>query len=227
MYHIGTMLNLTVEKNNGTPACASCKHQRKKCTDKCILAPLFPVEKTKEFQAVHRVFGVSNLTKIVRHLPLDDDRRRAAESLIWEASWRQKDPILGPYGEYKRIYDELRLYKTQLQPNNNMYQNNLVLSQGGVTSAMYKSHGATTPPLSGWSNNNIGGVTHHHDNINNTLNYIHENGSVINFDHNSYYDYCVQREYDLNSEKIRREVTNNGCGIVHPHHQHPANGFSH
>ncbi|GAA0139135.1 hypothetical protein LIER_00744 [Lithospermum erythrorhizon] len=204
-----------MQKNNGTNACASCKHQRKKCTDKCILAPLFPVEKTKEFQAVHRVFGVSNLTKIVGNLPRDDDRRRAVQSLIWEASWRLRDPILGPYGEYKRIYDELKLYKNQFQCGN-MYQNN-VSSQGGVTTTMYKPHAATTGDLGGWNNNIIGDV-------NNTLDYIHEHGSAINAD-NNFYDYFTQREDEFNLEKVRRDamIMNNECANVLPQHQHPAN----
>lgn len=113
--------------SNTTPACASCKHQRKKCTDKCVLAPYFPVEKTREFQAVHRVFGVSNVTKLLVHTK-EEDRRRAVESLIWEAMCRQKDPVLGPYGEYRKISEELRKYKNQYhQPQPNMH--NLPISQ--------------------------------------------------------------------------------------------------
>ncbi|GFP78775.1 LOB domain-containing protein 2 [Phtheirospermum japonicum] len=92
--------------NGGGPsACASCKHQRKKCTNKCVLAPFFPVEKTREFQAVHKVFGVSNVTKIITNLK-DEERRVAVDSLVWEALCRQKDPVRGPYGDYQRICEE-------------------------------------------------------------------------------------------------------------------------
>ncbi|CAA3008819.1 Hypothetical predicted protein [Olea europaea subsp. europaea] len=101
-----------MQKANGTSACASCKHQRKKCTEKCILAPFFPVDKTREFQGVHKVFGVSKVTKIVMNLE-EEDRKRAVDSLIWEAFCRQKDPVLGPYGEYRRVCEELRLYQSQ------------------------------------------------------------------------------------------------------------------
>ncbi|XVF38579.1 hypothetical protein REPUB_Repub20aG0114300 [Reevesia pubescens] len=95
------------------PACAACKHQRKKCDENCILAPYFPAEKSREFQAVHKVFGVGNATKIVRNASNEEDRKKVADSLIWEAFCRQKDPVLGPYGEYKKIYEELTLYKTK------------------------------------------------------------------------------------------------------------------
>ncbi|KAL1821617.1 hypothetical protein ACET3Z_016486 [Daucus carota] len=99
---------------NAAGACASCRHQRKKCTEKCTLAPFFPVDKNREFQAVHKVFGVSNVTKILKRLNLDD-RKRAADSLVWEAFSRQKDPILGPFGEYRRVIEELNWYKNEYQ----------------------------------------------------------------------------------------------------------------
>ncbi|XVF69637.1 hypothetical protein PTKIN_Ptkin11bG0097800 [Pterospermum kingtungense] len=97
------------------PACAACKHQRKKCDENCILAPYFPVNKCREFQAVHKVFGVSNATKIVRNANNEEDRKKVADSLIWEAFCWQKDPVLGPYGDYRKIYEELSLYKRQNQ----------------------------------------------------------------------------------------------------------------
>lgn len=92
-------------------ACASCKHQRKKCNNECILSPYFPARKTKEFQAVHKVFGVSNVQKMVRTVR-EEDRTKLSDSLTWEALWRQKDPVLGSYGEYRRICEELKLYKS-------------------------------------------------------------------------------------------------------------------
>ncbi|XP_057453052.1 LOB domain-containing protein 2 [Lotus japonicus] len=108
-------------RTNGTHfACAACKHQRKKCNENCILAPVFPASKTREFHAVHKVFGVSNVTKLVKIAKDEEDRRRVLDSLIWEAMCRQKDPILGPYGEYmkiyneyKKVFNELTIYKNQ------------------------------------------------------------------------------------------------------------------
>ncbi|XWS30028.1 hypothetical protein CRYUN_Cryun24cG0082800 [Craigia yunnanensis] len=96
-------------------ACAACKHQRKKCGENCILAPYFPADKLREFEAVHKVFGVSNAAKIVRNANNEEDRKKVADSLIWEAFCWQKDPVLGPYGDYRKIYEELTLYKRQNQ----------------------------------------------------------------------------------------------------------------
>ncbi|KAI4333889.1 hypothetical protein L6164_018643 [Bauhinia variegata] len=111
-----------MQRNNNSgsnQACAACKHQRKKCSENCALAPYFPASRNHEFHAVHKVFGVSNITKIVKNAK-EEDRRRVVDSLIWEAFCRQKDPILGPYGEYRKVYDEykkafdeLKIYRSQ------------------------------------------------------------------------------------------------------------------
>lgn len=107
-----TSTNNNISNNSSShQACASCKHQRKKCNNECILSPYFPARKTKEFQAVHKVFGVSNVQKMVRTVR-EEDRAKLSDSLTWEALWRQKDPVLGSYGEYRRICEELKLYKS-------------------------------------------------------------------------------------------------------------------
>ncbi|KAF5761826.1 putative transcription factor AS2-LOB family [Helianthus annuus] len=106
----------TTTYGGAVPACAACRHQRKKCTKKCVLAPFFPVEKTQDFQAVHRVFGVSNVTKLLKDLSTEDGKK-AVDSLIWEANCRIKDPVLGSLGEFQRVCEELNFYKTQLLAN--------------------------------------------------------------------------------------------------------------
>ncbi|QHO56580.1 LOB domain-containing protein [Arachis hypogaea] len=118
--------------NNGMhPACAACKHQRKKCSENnCILAPYFPANRSREFHAVHKVFGVSNITKLVKSAK-EEDRRRVVDSLIWEACCRQRDPIHGPYGEYtkvyneyKKVFNELKIFRGQNTNTNTNTNNN-------------------------------------------------------------------------------------------------------
>nr|CAD1818355.1 unnamed protein product [Ananas comosus var. bracteatus] len=50
------------------PACAACKHQRRKCTADCPLALYFPADQPKQFQNAHRLFGVSNILRILKDL---------------------------------------------------------------------------------------------------------------------------------------------------------------
>ncbi|XP_017699884.2 LOB domain-containing protein 2-like [Phoenix dactylifera] len=85
--------------HGGHQACAACKHQRKKCTGNCEMASYFPANRSREFGLVHRVFGVSNVTKMLKAVDSIPERERAAETLTWEAEWRIVDPSEGCYNE--------------------------------------------------------------------------------------------------------------------------------
>ncbi|CAO2161758.1 unnamed protein product [Urochloa humidicola] len=80
-------------------ACAVCKHQRRKCEPNCELAAYFPAHRMNDFRALHLVFGVANLTKLIKANAGEAARRRAAETLTWEARWRERDPSEGCYRE--------------------------------------------------------------------------------------------------------------------------------
>ncbi|CAN6444202.1 unnamed protein product [Victoria cruziana] len=108
-------------------ACAACKHQRRKCTPDCPLAPFFPAEKTSIFLAVQKVFGVSNVVKMIRELDTYEKRRLAVDSLCWEAQWRIMDPVEGCFGEVKRLKAELRAIKNILGP-----QDRSIKDPGGI-----------------------------------------------------------------------------------------------
>jgi len=50
--------------------CAACKVLRRRCTGKCALAPYFPPTELLEFMIAHRVFGASNIIKLLQAIPL-------------------------------------------------------------------------------------------------------------------------------------------------------------
>jgi hypothetical protein len=83
----------------GGGACAVCKHQRRKCEPNCELAAYFPANRMNDFRALHLVFGVANLTKLIKANATEAGRRRAAETLTWEARCRERDPSEGCYRE--------------------------------------------------------------------------------------------------------------------------------
>ncbi|KAL6627063.1 hypothetical protein ACP70R_030789 [Stipagrostis hirtigluma subsp. patula] len=83
----------------GGGACAVCKHQRRKCEPNCELAAYFPANRMNDFRALHLVFGVANLTKLIKANATEAARRRAADTLTWEARWRERDPSEGCYRE--------------------------------------------------------------------------------------------------------------------------------
>ncbi|KAG1330484.1 LOB domain-containing protein 2-like [Cocos nucifera] len=99
----------------GHQACAACKHQRKKCTGNCDLASYFPADRMREFGLVHKVFGVSNLTKMLKAIDSIPDRERAVETLTWEAEWRNIDPSMGCYNEVMRLKHENALLRNVIR----------------------------------------------------------------------------------------------------------------
>lgn len=48
--------------------CAACKILRRRCADKCVLAPYFPPTEPAKFTIAHRVFGASNIIKFLQVL---------------------------------------------------------------------------------------------------------------------------------------------------------------
>lgn len=49
--------------------CAACKILRRRCVDKCVLAPYFPPNEPFKFTIAHRVFGASNIIKFLQVSP--------------------------------------------------------------------------------------------------------------------------------------------------------------
>ncbi|CAI6009514.1 unnamed protein product [Closterium sp. NIES-65] len=74
--------------------CAACKFLRRKCTAECVFAPYFPPDQPGRFANVHRVFGASNVTRILAELP-PELRGDAANSMAYEAEARVQDPVYG------------------------------------------------------------------------------------------------------------------------------------
>lgn len=109
-------------KGGTAPACAACKYQRRKCSPSCPLAPYFPADQPKTFQSVHRLFGVSKVTKTLKDLETKDKRDDAMRSIIYEAEMRQRFPVNGCCAvllqlnhQLQLAYDELRHVCTSLE----------------------------------------------------------------------------------------------------------------
>ncbi|RYR13081.1 hypothetical protein Ahy_B04g070263 isoform C [Arachis hypogaea] len=80
---------------SSTPtSCAACKFLRRKCTPECIFAPYFPANDPERFECVHRVFGASNVGKILNELH-PSQREDAVKSLAFQAKARLRNPVYG------------------------------------------------------------------------------------------------------------------------------------
>ncbi|XP_058207127.1 LOB domain-containing protein 33-like isoform X2 [Rhododendron vialii] len=76
-------------------SCGACKFLRRRCTSECVFAPYFCYdEAAAHFAAVHKVFGASNVSKLLSYLP-QDNRSKAATSISYEALARMHDPVYG------------------------------------------------------------------------------------------------------------------------------------
>uniref|UniRef100_A0A7N2KZZ3 LOB domain-containing protein n=2 Tax=Quercus lobata TaxID=97700 RepID=A0A7N2KZZ3_QUELO len=95
-------------------ACAACKYQRRKCEKDCPLAPFFPAEEFKSFQYAHRLFGVSNIMKILKQVH-PADREKAMRSVKYESKMWAKFPNTGCYGIVQQLQLQLQEATGELQ----------------------------------------------------------------------------------------------------------------
>ncbi|KAJ0971350.1 hypothetical protein J5N97_019309 [Dioscorea zingiberensis] len=113
-------------------ACAACKYQRRKCNPDCTLAPYFPADSQRQFLNAHRLFGVSNILRIIRGL--DPVRRsEAMRSIIFQSNARALDPVGGCYRIIVDLEQHLQLLSTELS---------LILHHLSI----FRSHSSHPPP---------------------------------------------------------------------------------
>ncbi|XP_021904125.1 LOB domain-containing protein 21 [Carica papaya] len=78
-------------------SCAACKFLKRRCSPNCIFAPYFRSDEPKKFAKVHKVFGASNVSKILIEVP-EEQREDTVNSLAYEAEARLRDPVYGCIG---------------------------------------------------------------------------------------------------------------------------------
>ncbi|XP_043692871.1 LOB domain-containing protein 1-like [Telopea speciosissima] len=108
--------------------CGACKTLRRRCVLRCVLAPYFPPNQPVKFLAVHRVFGASNVVKILQELP-ESQKADAVDSLVYEAGARIKDPVHGCAGEVCRLQKLVRQLQMQLATAQAQVLNTLLYQQ--------------------------------------------------------------------------------------------------
>ncbi|KAL3520618.1 hypothetical protein ACH5RR_018767 [Cinchona calisaya] len=110
-------------KNGGPPSppppsvilspCAACKILRRRCVDKCVLAPYFPPTEPLKFTIAHKVFGASNIIKMLQELP-EDQRADAVNSMVYEANSRIRDPVYGCAGAICQLQKQISELQAEL-----------------------------------------------------------------------------------------------------------------
>ncbi|XP_041026320.1 LOB domain-containing protein 4-like [Juglans microcarpa x Juglans regia] len=98
----------------GAPSpCAACKLLRRRCAQDCVFAPYFPADEPQKFANVHKVFGASNVNKMLQELPVHQ-RGDAVSSMVYEANARLRDPVYGCVGAISSLQQQIDALQTQL-----------------------------------------------------------------------------------------------------------------
>ncbi|KAF4398147.1 LOB domain-containing protein 22 [Cannabis sativa] len=102
-------------KGNGNgQACAACKYQRRKCAPDCILAPYFPHDSHRQFLNAHKLFGVSNITKIIKKLDSPAAREQAMRTIIFQSDARAAHPVGGCFHIIQELLRKIEATKAEL-----------------------------------------------------------------------------------------------------------------
>jgi hypothetical protein len=163
--------SVTLMASSNSP-CAACKFLRRKCQPECAFAPYFPPDQPQKFANVHRIFGASNVTKLLNDLH-PHQREDAVNSLAYEAEMRLRDPVYGCVGVISLLQHQLRQLQMDLycaKSELSRYQNLSITTTAGhglitgltgesVTAATNYHH---TQNAGGGNNNSNGRDRDHH-----------------------------------------------------------------
>ncbi|MED6161200.1 hypothetical protein PIB30_058456 [Stylosanthes scabra] len=122
------------EAASTSPPCGACKFLRRKCISGCIFAPHFGSDQgAARFAAVHKVFGASNVSKLLLHIPVNR-RHEAVVTISYEAQARLSDPVYGCVSTILALQQQSHSNKTyfqvtSLQGELSMVQNQLINSR--------------------------------------------------------------------------------------------------
>ncbi|CAN8239581.1 unnamed protein product [Cochlearia groenlandica] len=111
--HGGSSYTSTTSSSTSSPACAACKHQRKKCRGDCFLGLFFPQNRHKEFLNVHKLFGLSKITNLLKSLDAYQ-REAAVYNAIFHANARALDPVGGAYKIIRDIEQKIQFCQSEL-----------------------------------------------------------------------------------------------------------------
>ncbi|KAL4604532.1 hypothetical protein ACB092_10G199500 [Castanea dentata] len=93
--------------------CAACKYLRRRCPSDCIFSPYFPPNDPQRFSCVHKIYGASNVGKMLQQLP-SHLRSQAADTLYFEAQYRLQDPVYGCVGIISQLHQQINSAESQV-----------------------------------------------------------------------------------------------------------------
>ncbi|CAN4101546.1 unnamed protein product [Withania somnifera] len=98
---------------NAVTPCAACKLLRRRCAQECSFSPYFSPHEPQKFASVHKVFGASNVSKMLMEVP-ENQRADTANSLVYEANVRLRDPVYGCMGAISALQQQVQALQAEL-----------------------------------------------------------------------------------------------------------------
>ncbi|CAK9880724.1 unnamed protein product [Sphagnum jensenii] len=98
---------------NSSSPCAACKLLRRRCAQECPFSPYFSPHEPQKFACVHKIFGASNVSKMLMEVP-ESQRADAASSLVYEANARIRDPVYGCMGAISALQQQAQSLQAEL-----------------------------------------------------------------------------------------------------------------
>lgn len=130
--------------SSSSSPCAACKFLRRKCTAECVFAPYFPPDQPHKFANVHKIFGASNITKLLNELP-PQSREDAVNSLAYEAEARIRDPVYGCVGAISLLQKQTQqLQRDLVQAHSVLSRYNGATSGASNPGGLLQAHQANT-----------------------------------------------------------------------------------
>ncbi|KAF3617841.1 LOB domain-containing protein 15 [Capsicum annuum] len=107
------ILEPSCTKLNTIIPCAACKLLRRKCAEECPFSLYFSPHEPQKFAVVHKVFGASNVSKLLMEVA-ENQRADAANSLVYEANVRLRDPVYGCMGAISSLNQQVQSLQAEL-----------------------------------------------------------------------------------------------------------------
>ncbi|KAK7321527.1 hypothetical protein VNO77_32268 [Canavalia gladiata] len=126
-----------------TSSCGACKFLRRKCTRDCVFAPYFSYDQAAtHFAAVHKIYGASNVSKLLSHLPIHN-RSDAAITISYEALARMQDPIYGCVAHIYALQQQVASLQEEIDTLGSLMANSTinVVNCGSVEAPMNSNNG--------------------------------------------------------------------------------------
>ncbi|OAY44483.1 LOB domain-containing protein 20 [Manihot esculenta] len=156
-------------KSVAVAPCGACKFLRRKCISGCIFAPHFGSDQgAARFAAVHKVFGASNVSKLLLHIPVNR-RHEAVVTISYEAQARLSDPVYGCVSTILALQQQVASLQAELAMVQTQLINSRFIMANVLQNSQQQQHMAMLQPA--YSNNSSA-----------STNLIHMSSFTSNFD---------------------------------------------